>query len=127
MCDFTGKALEKFDSDWTTLTAYGGTTCSQFRVRVIKAFWNDKKWKFIFHIQSTQGPVLLGLRTVKQLGIFTQHPVVWIEIVDLCSTQTGQYSQLKEEEMVKPRRGIGKLLSQVHKARETHPPPAEDS
>ena len=52
-----------FDSEWNNLTAYGGATISQFGDRIIKGMWNNTKWKFIFHIKDTQGPVLLRLRT----------------------------------------------------------------
>ena len=59
MFDSTGKALEKFNSDRTTLTIYGGAIIMQFWVRVIKGIWKSKNWKFIFHIVDAQGPVLL--------------------------------------------------------------------
>ena len=71
--DSTGKALSKFGCDWTILKAYGGATIKWYEVRVIKGIWNNKKWKFIFHIAEKQGLVLLGLRTPRKLGIFIKH------------------------------------------------------
>ena len=61
MFDSSGKALKKLDADWTTLTAYGGSRIRQFGVEIIKCFWNNLKWKFLFHIVDATGPVLLGL------------------------------------------------------------------
>ena len=87
MLDFTGKALEKFDSDSTTLTVQCGATIKQFRLRVFKSMYNKKKWKCIFHSVDAQGPVLIDLRTPRQTGIFNKHPMVYIETVVLCSSQ----------------------------------------
>ena len=77
---------------WTAMLAYGGATINRFGVRVIKVIWNNKKQKFMFYIVDTQGQVLLGLRTLRQMGTFNKHPMVYIKTVDLCS------SQLREEE-----------------------------
>ena len=87
----TGRGLEMFDSGLTTLTAYGCVIIKQFGVRVMKVIWKNKKWKFIFQIVDAQGQVLLGLRTLKQMDIFTNHLMVYKEMINLCS------SQLKEE------------------------------
>ena len=42
MFDLMWKALEKFDSDWTTLTACEVSMIKQFGVRVIKCIWSNK-------------------------------------------------------------------------------------
>ena len=39
----SGKALQKLDADWTTLTAYGSSKIRQFFVRINKGFWNNQK------------------------------------------------------------------------------------
>ena len=38
MFDSSGKALKKFDADWTTLTVYTGSKIRKFGVRIIKSF-----------------------------------------------------------------------------------------
>ena len=70
----SGRALKKFDADWTTLTAYGGSKIRQFGVRIIKCFWNNQKWKFLFHIVIATGPILLGLKTPKMQGDICETP-----------------------------------------------------
>ena len=50
---------------------------------------NNKKWKFIFYNADVQGPILLGLSALEQMDVFSRHPMVSIETVDLYSTQTG--------------------------------------
>ena len=45
-------------------------------VRKIKGIWNNKKWKFIFHIVDAQGPVLLGLKIPGDIGLFMKTPIV---------------------------------------------------
>ena len=99
MFDAKGKALEKFNGDWTTLTAYGGGIIKQFGVRMLKCYWNNKKWVILFHIVDAEGPILLGLKTLRQMGIFSKHPRVFIETIDIHSTNAGlARQQLKEGE-----------------------------
>ena len=85
MFDSSGKALKKFDADWTMLTAYGGTKIRQFGVRIIKYFWNNQKWKFLFHIVDATGPIHLGFMTLRCMGIFVKHPMVYIETINIHS------------------------------------------
>ena len=94
--DSNGKALEKLNSGWTTLKAYGGAIIRQLGLRVIKGIWNNKKWKLIFHTVNAQVQVLLRLRTMKQMGIFIKHPMACIESIDLHSKQAVLSSQLKK-------------------------------
>ena len=108
--DSTGKALEKFDFDWIIQTAYWGTTIMQFEVNVIKVIWNNEKWKFIFHTVDAQGPAVLGLRTLRQVGIFIKHPMICMENVDHYSTQADSPINWKRKRMVKPRCSTEKLL-----------------
>ena len=85
MFDSTWKALERFKSDWTSLTAFGGDTIKQLGIRAMKGIWKNEKWKFIFHSVDAHGQVVLGLGILKQMGIFTQHSMVCIETIDLYS------------------------------------------
>ena len=77
------------------LTGFGGGIIKQLGVRII---WNKQKWKLVFHIVDAQGPILLGLKTLRHIGIFTKHPRVYIETIGIHSTNPGLASQLKEGE-----------------------------
>ena len=68
MFDYSGKALKKPDADWTTIAAYGGSKIRQYRVRIIKCFWNKQKWKFLFHTKDVTGPILLRMKNLKMHG-----------------------------------------------------------
>ena len=57
----------------------------QFRVSIIKCFWNNQKWKFLFHIVDATDPILLELKTLRCMGIFVKCPMVYIEIIDIHS------------------------------------------
>ena len=51
----------------------------------------------LFHIVETQGPILLGLNTMRKFRLFTKHPRISIETVDLfASTQNLARSEEKE-------------------------------
>ena len=55
--DSSWKPLEKFNAEWTSLTA-----CE---LRIMKCIWNNQKWKLLFHVVDAQGPILLILKTLK--------------------------------------------------------------
>ena len=40
---------------------------------------------FLFHIVDAEGPTLLGLQTLRHMGLFSKHPRVYIETIDLHS------------------------------------------
>ena len=64
---------------------------------MIKAFWNNPYWGMLFHIVENQGPILLGLNTMRKFGLFTKHPRISIETVDLfASTQNLARCEAKE-------------------------------
>ena len=51
----------------------------------------------LFHIVETQGSILLGLNTMRKFGLFTKHPRISIETVDLfTSTQNLARCEAKE-------------------------------
>ena len=85
MFDANGNALDKFSKEWTTLRACGGGIIKQFWTRMIKSKWIYQKWVFLFHIVDAKGPTLLGLKTLRHMGIFSKHPRVYIETIDLHS------------------------------------------
>ena len=99
MFDSSGKVLDTFDSDWTNLTGYGGANVKHFGEGVMKGIWNNTKWKFIFHILDAKVSVLIGLRILRQIGIFNKPPIVYTETVDHCSSQLkeGKNSQNQDE------------------------------
>ena len=79
----SGNALHEFNKDWLSMRAYGGGIIKQFGTRMIKCKWNNQKWVFLFHIIDAEGPTLLGLKTLRHVGIFSKHPRVYIETIDL--------------------------------------------
>ena len=81
--DEAGNSLAGFSNDKTTLKAYGGKTIQQYGVRVINCQWNNKCIRPIFHIVEAKGPILLGLTTLRKMGLFHKHPRVFIESMDI--------------------------------------------
>ena len=85
MFDTNGNAFDKFSKEWTTLRAYGGDIIKQVGTRMITCKWNYQKWVFLFHIVDAEGLTLLGLKTLRHVGIFSKHPIIYIETIDLHS------------------------------------------
>ena len=85
--DKHNKPLGGFVQDRTTLRGYSGNKIKQYGTRLIKAFWNNKYWVILFHIVDTQGPILLGLNAMRKFGLFTKHPRISIETVDLLASK----------------------------------------
>ena len=86
-----------FGQDRTTLRGYSGNVIKQYGTRIIKAFWNNKYWGILFHIVETQGPILLGLNAIRKFELFTKHPRISKETVDLFpSTQSQARHETKE-------------------------------
>ena len=82
--DKDGKPKGGFGQD----RAYIVNLIQQYGTSLIKAFWNNQYWGMLFHIVETQGPILLGLNTMRRFELFTKHPRISIEMVDLfTSTQ----------------------------------------
>ena len=81
--DEAGNSLAGFSNDKTTLKAYGGKTIQQYGVRVINCQWDNKYIKPIFHIVEAKGPILLGLTTLRKMGLFQKHPSVFRESMDI--------------------------------------------
>ena len=79
------------------LRGYSGNVIQQYGTRLIKAFWNNHYWRMLFHIVGTQRPILLGPNTIRKFGLFTKHPRISIETVDLFpSTQNLARCEVKE-------------------------------
>ena len=95
--DKDNKPIGGFGQDRTTLRGYSGNIIKQYGSRLIKAFWNNTYWRILFHIVETQGPILLGLNAMRKFGLFTKHPRISIETVDLFpSTQHLAKHETKE-------------------------------
>ena len=95
--DKDNKPKGGFGQDRTTLRGYSGNVIQQYGTRLIKAFWNNQCWGMLFHIVETQGPILLCLNTMRKLGLFTKHPTISTETVDLfTSTQNLARCEAKE-------------------------------
>ena len=85
--DKYNKPKGKFGQDRTTLRGYSGNAIKQYGTRLIKAFWNNQYWAILFYIVETQGPILLGLNAMRKFGLFTKHPRISIETVDLFASK----------------------------------------
>ena len=85
--DSSGNSIVGFQDDQTTLKGYGGVLIKQYGVRVINSVWDKKLMKMVFHIVDAEGPVLLSLSTMRCMGLFTKHPAVYIETIDIHSVQ----------------------------------------
>ena len=95
----SGKLLEKFNVDWTTLTVYGGSIIRHFGIRIITCILNNQKWKLLSHIVDVQGTALFGLKILRPIRVFTKHHRVYIETIDINFTNVELAShQLKERE-----------------------------
>ena len=77
--DETGNSLVGFSNDRTTLKAYDGKAIQQYGVRAMNCQWDNTIIKPIFHIVEAKGSILLGLPTLRKMGLFQKHPRVFIE------------------------------------------------
>ena len=76
--------MDKFDKDWTNLVAYGGSIIKQIGVKPIACKWGKKNFVTNFHIVDAENhPVLLGLGTLRYLGLFVEHRLVFIDAVKI--------------------------------------------
>ena len=74
--------LEQFDKDWANLVAYGGSIIKQIGVQPVACKWVKKNFITNFDIVCAEDhPVLFGLGTLKYLGLFEEHPLVFTEAV----------------------------------------------
>ena len=85
--DEAGNSLVGFSNDKTTLKSYDGKTIQQYGVRALNYQWDNKLITPIFHIVEAQGPILLGLPTLRRMGLFQKHPRVFIEHIDIHQIQ----------------------------------------
>ena len=91
--DEVGNSLAGFSNDKTTRMEYGGKTIQRYGVRVINCQWENKYIKPIFHIVEAKGPILLGLTTLKKMGLFHKHPMVFIKSMDIHPIQKGNLAR----------------------------------
>ena len=92
--DNAGNSLVGFSNDRTTLKAYGGKTIQQYGVRALNFQWYNKLIKPIFHIIEAERPILLGLPTLRRMGLFQKHPKVFIENIEVHQIQKRQPGQV---------------------------------
>ena len=85
--DDAGDSLVGFSNDRTTLKVYGGKTIQHYGIRALKCQWDSRLIKPIFHIVEAKGPTLLGLPTLRRIGLFQKHPRVFIESIDIHQIQ----------------------------------------
>ena len=76
--------LQKFDKDWANLVAYGGSIIKQIGIKPVACKWSKKNFITIFHIVCDEDQqVLFGLSTLRFLGLFVEHPLVFKEAVKI--------------------------------------------
>ena len=126
MFDANENALDEFSKEGTTLRAYGGGIIKQVGTRMIKCKWNYQKWVFLFHIVDTEGPSLLVLKMLRHMGIFSKHPRIYIETIDLHSMSLVLATkQPKEGEDSQNLSEYQTTVSEVPKVGAACPTPAE--
>ena len=64
--------------------AYGGSIIKQIGVKPVAYKWGKKNFVTNFHIVDAENhPVLLGLSTLRHLGLFVEHLLVFMEAVKI--------------------------------------------
>ena len=86
-CDDARNSLVGFDNDRTILKVYGGKTIKQYGVRALNCQRDNKLIKPIFHIVESKRCILLGLTTLRRMGLFQKHTRVFIESIDIYQIQ----------------------------------------
>ena len=104
--------LDKFDKDWTNLVAYGGSIIKQISVKPVACKWGKKNFATNFHIVDAENhPVLLGLSTLRYLGLFVEHALVFavkirpVHMVKRSGIQRKEISQDLERPLEVPKFG----------------------
>ena len=88
--DEQGKPIDGHGHYRTILKDYNGNPIQQYGIRVILGKWNHQCWRFVFYIVEAEGPILLGLSTVRKMGLFMSHPRVSTETTDINHEQQNQ-------------------------------------
>ena len=90
---------EKFDKHWTNLLAYRGTIIKQIGVKPVACTWGKKNFITNFNIVFAEDhPVLFGLSTLRYLGLFTEHPLVFTGAVKIRLVHMVQRSDTQARE-----------------------------
>ena len=93
--------LDKFDKDWTNLVAYGGSIIKQIGVKPVACKWGKKNFVTNFCIVDAENhPVLLELSTLRYLGLFVEHPLVFIEAVKIRPVHMVKWSGTQRNEEI---------------------------
>ena len=72
--------LEKFDKDWTSLVLYGGSIIKLIGVKCVACKLGKKNFIINLHIlYDEKHPVLFKLSILGYLGLFVEHPLLFIE------------------------------------------------
>ena len=74
----------------TILKDYNGKPIQQYGIKVFLGKWNHKYRRFVFHVVESEGPILLGLNTMRKMGLFIRHPRVSTETTDIHQEQQNQ-------------------------------------
>ena len=91
--------LEKNDKDWANLVVYGGSIIKQIAVKPVACKWGKNNFITNFHILCAEDHrILFGLSTLRHLGIFVEHPLVFIEAVKVRSVHMIKKSDTQPKE-----------------------------
>ena len=111
--------LEKPDKDLTNLVAYEGSIIKQIGVKPVWCKWGKKNFVANFHIVYAEDhPVLFGLSTLRYLGSFVEHPLMFIEAARIRPVHMIKRSvtQIKKRPL-----GVLKIEDMHHSTSATHP------
>ena len=98
--------LEKFDKDWTNVVTYGGSIIKQIGVKPIACKWGKKNFVTNFHtVDAKDHLVLIGLSTLRYLGLFVEQPLVFIEAVKIRPVHMVKRSETQSKEETFTRSG----------------------
>ena len=88
--DKQSKPIDGHGQDKTILKGYIGNLIQEDGIKVILGKWNNQSWRFVAQVVESQEPILIGLNTMRKMGIFTRHPEVSTESTDIHQEQQNQ-------------------------------------
>ena len=88
--DENGKPIDGHGQYKTILKDYNGNPIQQYGIKVIHGKWNHQYCRFVFYVVQSEGPILLGLNTIRKMGLFTRYPRVSTETTDIHQEQQNQ-------------------------------------
>ena len=88
--DEQGKSIHGHGQYRSILKDYSGNPIQQYGIWVILGKWNNKYWRFVFHVVEAEVSILSGLKTMWKMGLFTMHLRVSTGTTDIYQEQQNQ-------------------------------------